>query len=317
MHLPQTNGSFPTIQWVTSGTNLSDYRPAIAADGQTVVFERTLFDPDAPVSLYLAVIGGPDPQPFLPDLDGAQTRPDWCWTTNQIAFNLGLNVWTVNADGSGAAAIPNTQGFIYPQWNAAGNLLVVMNNNAQSANPNPCSSAIDTGGTMTIANLNGADANNTAVFGGMPAVSPSNSNSIAFAGQPVLPTWNPPSSPPYNQDNNYIFLNSGSSPFTSNPMESAASITQFESQFQGRAPAWSPDGRYIVFESTRTSGQMALYLFDTQNPANAPVQLTDTVYGAQHAKFFPNGSQLIFCARPNPQSRFRIASIDISSYLAS
>ncbi|MBL8221297.1 MAG: PD40 domain-containing protein, partial [Bryobacterales bacterium] len=79
----------------------------------------------------------------------------------------------------------------------------------------------------------------------------------------------------------------GSSPFTSNPEESAASITQFESQFQGRAPAWSPDGRYIVFESTRTNGQMALYLFDTQNPANAPVQLTDTVYGAQHANSSP------------------------------
>jgi len=61
---------------------------------------------------------------------------------------------------------------------------------------------------------------------------------------------------------------------------------------------------------------MALYRFDTENPSTAPVQLTDTVYGAQHAKFFPNGSQLIFCAKPTPQSRFRIASIDISAYLA-
>ena len=39
---------------------------------------------DAAVDLYLAVIGGPNPpQAFLPNLDGAQTRPDWCRTSNR------------------------------------------------------------------------------------------------------------------------------------------------------------------------------------------------------------------------------------------
>jgi hypothetical protein len=37
---------------------------------------------------------------------------------------------------------------------------------------------------------------------------------------------------------------------------------------------------------------------------------------AQHAKFYPNGTQLIFCANPSAKAtNFAIASIDISKYV--
>jgi WD40-like Beta Propeller Repeat len=318
---------FPTITWITSGSNLIDYRPAIAANGQTIFFERMLLDVRDPrTTLYVLHCAGEEPEPFLPEIDAQLTRPDCCWSTGKVAFNVlitgekMLTVWTVCADGQGACVIKNTEGFIYPQWSADGQSMAVMNNNRKSATPSPCTSVIDTAGNITCANINGNDANGNPVFAGMPAVNPNNPMTVAFAGQPQLSGWiTGTTDVTYNQDNNYIFCNSQSdSDFCCAPVESGAPIDGFDPAFQGRAPAWSPDGRYIVFESTRTDNKMALYLFDTQlmdDERRNPIQLTDPCYGAEHAKFFPCGRKLIFCARPDSQTQFRIASIDISQYI--
>jgi len=308
--------NYPVVTWITDGTTASDYRPAIAADGKTIVFERS--GQKEGTVLYRLVIGSGDPpHRFLPTLNAGQTRPDWCWANGRIAFNVAADgsnsVSLVDSDGNHVSPVKNTGGFVYPQWDAAGKRLVVMNQSA-SASPKPCSSVIDTGGGMVHPNVNGKDAAGTPMYGGMPAVSPEDADLIAFAGQPDSPEWG---SSGYQQSLNYIFVNqAGSSGYSSNPLEPLAPTGKFTPSFQGRAPAWSPDGRYIVFESDR-SGGYALFLFDRRHSNKAPIQLTDpTQNPAQHAKFYPNGTQLIFCANPSPQAKnFGIASIDISQYI--
>jgi Tol biopolymer transport system component len=311
--------AFAQVAWITNGT--TDYRPAIGHDGATVVFERAVSG--VGVVLFRVVIGsGQDPEAFLPDLDGVQTRPDWCWATTLIAFDLSSGgetvIYTVGGDGQNAAVVPDTQSYFYPQWDQAGATLTVMNNN--NSNPNPCTSVINLSGEMLCANINGTIPSGVLAFGGMPAVNLlQGAQWIAFAGQAAAPEAT------YHQDKNYIYLNqqvpptaplgSSDAVFLSAPMEPGAPAASFNSAYQGRAPAWSPNGRYVVFESNRAPGGYALFLFDTVNRTPS-VQLTETSLGSQHAKFFPNGTGLIFGANRNGAQTMSIGTIDISQYVS-
>jgi hypothetical protein len=159
-------------------------------------------------------------------------------------------------------------------------------------------------GSVTERNVDGSDPTPPQLFGGMPSVRrPEDLPQIAFAGQPNIAGWGGSSAlnPAYSQSDNYIFLNARTSAgFASAPMESGAPLTVFSSAYQGRAPAWSPDGQTIAFESNRPFGgqtnggaNYAIYLFDLQS--GAITQVTTPALRGQHAKFFPCGTNLIFC----------------------
>ena len=306
--------AYPKVNWITNGQDWSDYRPAISSDGKTILFERSA--PMHTTVLYRLVIdGGKDPAPFLPRLAGTQTRPGWCWKNNVIAFNVSddnpVSIYTVGGSGNNPAKVSKSNDLLYPQWDASGESLTVMNK-TNSAKPFTC--VIDKNGVILQPNVNGADSKGNQMLGGMPAVNPLHGDHIAFAGQP-------PWGSRYNQDENYIFLNHrDGTKYTSSPMEPGASIDKFDPLFQGRAPAWSPNGRYIVFESDRPDrkGRYALFLFDTRNPDKAAVQLTDPKANpAQHAKWYPDGWCLIFCANPPLYpNNTAIAYIVISQYVS-
>ncbi len=315
--------SYPNMKFVTCDASFTDYRPAIGPNGGIVVFERTKFQARETTLLYVIDdLTKPNPQPIIsPGGPGIQTRADWCWATNIIAFNGdSLTIWTVNSDGSSPRQIDNTMRFAYPSWSSDGSILTVMNA-SKAADPLPSTSQIDTQGNLRYANMNGVDSLGHTLFGGMPAVNPNDSTRIAFAGQPNISSWaNGENLAPdgYNQNANYIFLNvqnQGAS--SSNPLEPGAPVDKYDPSFQGRAPAWSPCGRYVVFESNRAGGY-AIFLFDTENSGNL-VQLTDPDYGAQHAKFFKSGDKLILSAFQNPGSGkgpFGVAWIDITEYVS-
>jgi hypothetical protein len=331
------------LTFITSDPGYTDYRPAVDATGTKVVFERTPFPnpgtAPTPV-LYLATsIGSSNPVvaafltvPTNPpaSFPYSQTRPDWSWVTGDVAFSGSptdtgtIEAHIVAATGVGTTFVPDTGAHIYPIWSSDGTELVIYNNNSTSALPMPPVTAlILPTGIVVVANLNGLDANGTQVFGGFAAPMPGNPMQIAFAGQPALANWGGASgsSPVYSQDNNYVFVNaSNKGVFSSAPLEPGASIATFDSSYQGRAPYWSPDGQYIVFESSRAGGY-ALFLANVANVASgaSPVQLTDSSYWAQHAKFFPSGTSLVFTALQQPSAAGTgargIATIDISAYL--
>jgi hypothetical protein len=307
--------SFPIIEWLVPG-----YRPAIASNGINVVYE--LHESGTPARLFqIALNDSPiTPRVFLPGVVGAQTRPDWCWAKNQIAFNIKdvkapravfNEIYTVGGDGNNLLPVNDTRAFIYPQWDNEGTSLTVYNNRVVQGMPQPHTSVIDLNGVVRHENVNGRDSNGAAVFAGQPGVRPTDANSVVFAGQPDVPDWSE-ESPGYDQEANYIFINSLSGPCA--PLERGAPIDQFDPAFQGRAPAWSPNGRYVVFESDR-EGPYGLYLFDTRAGGSA-IPITNYDFDLEHAKFYPDGRRIIFSGRQSARSVFTLATLDISQYVS-
>ncbi len=116
------------------------------------------------------------------------------------------------------------------------------------------------------------------LFAGMPSISQANSADLAFPGQKAVP--------PYNQDNNKVYISTA--PSNATLLDSA----------QGRAPWWSPDGTLVAFESDRNGGNYALYV--AQPDGSGLQQLTDPTVGAVHPKFSPDGKNIVFAGFQNP-----------------
>jgi WD40-like Beta Propeller Repeat len=299
-----TVSTLPTLNFLTGSDDSIDYRPAINSAGVAVVFERTPIKGGLTVLNEVGVVDGAAAPAVL--LSGAssvppsQTRPDWCWTTDIIAFNGAetntgvVSVWQVPGYGGDPQPIAGTTGCFYPRWSLDGSLFVT-EDHSTSAKPQPCNSIFYANGNQKCPNIDGTDAGQTPLFGGMPAVGPRDLPQIAFAGQPKLAGWGDAKSvvAKYDENKNYIFLNtsSGNGVYTSAPMESGASLTTYDPKYQGRAPSWSPDGCTIVFESNREGNGYAIYLYDLKG--NTVRQVTDPKFGGQHAKFFPDGTKLI------------------------
>jgi Tol biopolymer transport system component len=316
--------TLPQLNFLTNSSSDTDYRPAVNSTGNVVVFERTpVGGGGALTTLYkITDFKTPNPEPFLsgPNAPAEQTRADWCWKTDQVAFNgasskdAAPTVWQVGNDGV-IQEVPNTEYYSYPTWGLDGSLLVTEN----SRHPLPPRNTIfdPATGKPKEHNIDGVDSAGTALFGGMPTVGPNDLPQIAYAGQPQIQGWAGSTSPgpKYDQKFNYIFLNSfANGAYTSAPMETDASLTTYDPSYQGRAPAWAPNRQTIAFESNRNGGY-AIYLCDLAS--GTITQVTDPSLGGQHAKFFPCGTKLILCInhpQRNPKT-MGVAWVDISGLL--
>lgn len=286
---------------------VSDYRSAVDASGQYLVFERARAGSSA-FTLQLYELGGSaEPSPFAPKLQ-TSTRPDWCWLTGEVAFNNDQGIWiTPRPLTPGASLLPDTAGMIYPAWCSDGSALLVMNEQS-TASPRPCTSQISTAGVIITPVM----ANDT-LWGGMPAVDPVNGARYAFAGQLIH------GQSAYDQDRNYIWLvDATTDPVTIRPLDQHAPPSgPFDPAFQGRAPWWSPDGQWVAFESDRANpgGLYAIYIQDSAG-AYPAMQVLDTCWNANHAKWFPSGTQLIATVEQTPGATVRgLASLDVSAFV--
>lgn len=322
--------AYPNLNYLTTSSSYNDYRPTMNPTGDTVIFERTP-TPDNGVATTLQMIddlGSPNPVPFLSGSPpAAQTRPDWCWVAgnSNVLFNgassnsSSVSVWQVGSDGSNPTEIEHTTDAFYPKWTFTGTEFVTENNSGAVA-PSPSNTVFNLKGFPVANNVNGKIASGwIPTYGGMPAVMPTvmpiGLPNLAYAGQPAIDNWNGPNSGmSYNENNNYIFLSTWTeNGITTSPMESGASVTSFDLDFEARAPDVSPDGTTIVFESSRSSGGLsyAIYLFSLKD--GSLKQVTRPGLNCQHAKFFPCGTKLILGAQ-NPT--WNIAWVDISDLLA-
>jgi hypothetical protein len=340
------SASLPKLNFLTNIGDYTDYRPAVGPGGNAVIFERTPTPTgNGPTKLYaITDFRAPNPTPFLhfsagrlePLAIAIQTRPDICWKTGNILFNGKATdptvppwAFLVGANGNNPVMVANTAKNVYPTWSRDGVRFVTENSGPQ-ATLVPCNAVFDktnipSPGEYAISKLDidGTDEAGEAVFGGMPTVGPKDLPQIAFAGQPAVKGWGGSDSPEarYDQDKNYIFLNQQTGDvFSSKPMEKGASIKSYDPKHQGRAPAWSPDGRTIAFEPNRSRRGYAIYLCDLAS--GAITQVTAPRLGGQHAKFFPDGKKLILAIRYPEDTRGisgprGIAWVDISGLLKS
>jgi Tol biopolymer transport system component len=312
---------FPKPNFLTAAGDYTDYRPTMGP-GQLVIFERTPSGGGSTMLYKITSFTNRVAVPFLPNSGfQSQTRPDISRTTLQVAFNgvrsdaPASRVWITDINGNNVRPV-GAEGS-YPTWSLAG-AEIVTENFGQQASPRPCDSVFTVDGRMRFSNVNGADqATAVPLYGGMPTVGPADLPQIAFAGQPARADWGGSTStePTYDQEKNYIFINQGI--FSSAPMERGVPTKFYDPKHQARAPAWSFGGETIAFESNRSGKGYAIYLYHFAD--QSVTQVTDPSFDAQHAKFFPNGSKLIFAIRYTagkgpPRG---IAWVDISGLLKS
>ena len=207
--------------------------------------------------------------------------------------------------------LAKTAEMAYPSWYPGGAALAVKND-SHGADPNPCSTKIDTAGRVITPVLA-----NSLVFGGMASVNQVNPDLVAFAGQWIA------TAPHYDQDRNYIWVADASmTPPTVEPLDKRAPVGgPFDPLYQGRAPWWSPDGNWVAFESNRATrdnpaGNYAIFIQDAagKNPA---MQVTDPEWNGQHAKWYPDGVTLVAALFQQPgQGPFGIARLDVGAFVS-
>jgi Tol biopolymer transport system component len=260
------------IDWLVPSTDtISWYRPVYSPDGGVVLFERT--ESGATV-LYKYTFGSADPSPaaFLQDVPPTltlQSRPDWSHADgNWVAFTGNGGIWLTDQNGEQTKRLSKTAGMAYPSWYPDAQWMAVkVGNDGQ-----PYIAQIDRDGTFVQRLMPDT------LYGGMPSISQTNIDDLAFPGQPAIP--------PYNENNNLVYISTA--PSNATPLDS----------HQGRAPWWSPDGCLVAFESSRSGTGYAIYV--AKPDGSDLCQLTDPAVGAQHPKFSPDGKNIVFAGRRNP-----------------
>ncbi len=273
-----------------------DYWPRFSPNGKTVLFSRCEISSGcvgSSTSGYwtlwtIPTKGGKERE--LLALDGVSaTRANWLWnpsvTSGQIAFTgvetsegHALGLWTVNPDGSGAVQVPLPQPVgppSYPSWFPDGGSVAVTGVAAGATGPHLSQVAIASGDLMLTLSLP------SAIWTGEPAVTHDGSAVAVAAQQPIA-------GQKYNDANNQIWIESVGDAETQNlglhPLDG----------LQSRAPDWSPDDHFLIFESNRgcVNGNYAIFI-EVASGAKA-VQATDCALNANHAVWSPDGKGFAF-----------------------
>lgn len=268
-------------------TGAQDYWPCFSPDGKTVLFSRNTNGQHWVLNLVPAAGGAVRPLTAAP-LPVSATRAAWS-KSGMIAFTGDSGgqtaIWLAAADGSGAHAVPTptdgSQQLVYPSWYPDGTHVAAMDGK------NLVIQRVDLASGATTPATDHAQ-----VLTGMPSVSPDGAM-IAFAGQKNA-------GQPYNQEENVIWL-----------VNAAGKLSTLEAKpIQGRAPVWSPDGKYLSFESDRgPSGQYAIFII--KRDGTGLTQLTDYALNANHGVFSPDGRHMVFAAMDPASQQSRIAIVDL------
>src|SRR5262249_24711216 len=84
---------------------------------------------------------------------------------------------------------------------------------------------------------------------------------------------------------------------------------------QGRTPAWSPDGKWLTFESTRGSSISWYSIFIMTGDGTSLRQITGYELDANHPGWSPDGGRLVFSARhPAHTNTTGIAITDVGGH---
>ncbi len=284
------------VRFLTHDADAVDYWPTFSPDGRTILFSRLAFGEKTWAFFAVPTQGG-EARPFIHvAINVSATRASWSSKTNLIAFTNMVSArasetWLVRGDGTQAKVL-TIQGVsdetAYPSWYPDGKTLALMDAHQGVLQ------RVD-----VVKNTSTAITHHDQVMTGMPSVSP-DGRCVVFAGQKN-------SGQSYDQNKNSIWLICDGG--EAHPLEAES--------LQGRAPAWSPDGQYITFESNRGSFISAFYaIFVVDRNGKNLRQLTPFWLNANHPVWSPDGKQIVFTARQKKsglQYGTGIAIIDVPS----
>lgn len=302
------------IRFLTNDLSYVDGRPVYTKDGKHIVFMRqeNNGDPNAISSLYIVKADGSGkPELLFNGINpktGTQfnaTRPDISWERKnyQLVFDaVDDGIWLLDMKTKKVKQVLepeiNNQHYIwsYPAWHECGKHINVTNYNSYSASSNAYHQIVK----AKVDDLNKFEiiTDNNLVWPGMSSVSLKDPKYITFAGQiPIIPQ--PPAEPcscanggqcdpdGYAQNCNQIWIQyDHSTPF------------QIDGE-QGRAPWFSPHGKYIVFESNRANPELIndyrLFVYDVKHKTVEVI--TPAGLNVQHGKWSPHAKYVTFAVQ--------------------
>ena len=237
--------------------------PSFAADGSQVVFvlNHSLLTVSSQGGGATVIVQG--------SADFQASRPDWSWNPDTIAFTAtqpsGTTIWQVSSDGSNRQPINYTGDLndtFYPSWYQDLQSIVAMDG---GGNQQVVLYRFDLQSGTATALTSYSD-----VTAGRPSVNPDGTH-VGFAG----------TKGPFNEQNNQIWR-------TTSDIDNSKQL----SSDQGRSPNWSPDGKWILFESNRNGGNYQLFVMSKDG--DDPVALTDPSENATHGEWSRQQDYIVF-----------------------
>jgi len=280
------------LQFLTNQTGTRDYWPAYSEDGKAIIFSRLV--QGEKWKLFQVPVAGGESTVFWEGEVGA-TRANTS-RSGRIAFTgiepkTNATLWITDRDGKESRKIGlhnHTGTPSYPSWYPDEKRLVMVDYQR------------DQGGNLILVDLPAGKAvtitNPSEIRCGMPSISP-NGDDIVFAGQ------KPGGGDQYDQTKNAIWL-----------LKKDKSLHRL-SPGQGRAPTWSPDGKWVAYESTEGSpdGRYAIFIVSADGKQNRRVCSYE--WDANHPVWSSDGKTLVVSARnPGSGAETRIALLRIPAY---
>lgn len=282
---PAPADDFPAPKPVTSSSDATDYWPAFSRDGKDIIFSRR--KAGTAWQLFTVPANGGEAKPlFAPKPSAVATRVSRS-AGGRLAF-AGVNtLWATDSKGENPKKL-DLKGVIgnpsYPSWYPDERHLLIV---AYQGERGGVLYKIDTESGLAAAMTNARE-----ISCGMPSVSP-DGKSIIFAGQKN-------DGQVYDQTKNFIWIISGNSP--GKPL----------SPHQGRAATWSPDGRWIAYESTAGSPdgrRHAIFLISPEGRNNH--RITSYQWDPNHPVWSPDGKSLaVSIIGPEDPKLTRIATLE-------
>lgn len=288
----QLRHSFSPIRPLTSDDQYHEDTPAVSPDGSRVVFARRAVDGSGRYRLWAIPSSGGEATPLTPaEFPYDCTRPSWSPDGHSVAFSgspdedqedAPTGIWLIDVRSLEIRQVTDPDRFsdLYPQWLPDGKHLVICRAMRGETNRDLWLLSLD-GTARRITSQPGFDCKST--------ISP-DGHRVAFASER-----------PAGAARRVWSLELAVGEASTKPLTRGS----------GKAPAWSPDGRWIAFVAYRASTP----LYITSPSGGAVFQITQPGLEAENPEWFPDSRSIVLLFRAAEGRPYHVGVVDLPSHL--